>query len=228
MNRTTDVFYRLGYWGAVLFTITGILYGVSMGVLLSKYPIPKYIDLEQYLMEVDNKFIDLYSFSQGFAFVSTLLFVFFLCTVHLCVQQTKKFISLLSICFGSAFMILACINYFVQFSIVRQSIHLGVTQNLENLVQFNPNSLMNAINMLAWTLFLGLTCLLLGFLFKGVGIKLYTNLSFFVTSLFCLIGFFGFVFNEQFLLLIFQLGMTAGLTVSAIFVAIVFYKRIPI
>lgn len=213
---------KVGFWGAILFAITGLLYGGSMGYLMGNYSIPEYIHAEQFLNSIDAKFIDLYSLSQGIAFISTFFFIVVLCSVYQCVHPTKKITSLLSICFGCAFMILASLNYFVQFTIVRQSIHQGALENIESIVQFNPNSLMNAVNMLAWTLFLGLTCFLIGILIKGEGVSLLTRLSFLATSFFCFIGLVGFVFDQDFLQLIFQFGMTAGLTVGSISISFLF------
>ncbi|MFT4415478.1 hypothetical protein ACLM5H_16585 [Fredinandcohnia humi] len=217
---------KLGYWSSIIFTFTGILYAVSMGVLLSKYTIPNYVNLEQYLLAVDKRFIDFYSFSQVFAFLSSLLFIVIVCTIHECVDHSSKIFSRVSICFGIGFMLLSCINYFVQFSIVRLTISNGSTQNLENFIQFNPKSFMFAINMLGWSLFLGLSCLFLGIIFKGKGINLGIRVSMYSTGMFCLIGFVGFVLDNKFFLFIFQIGMTIGLTTSAILLSIVFKKRL--
>ncbi|MEH7344494.1 hypothetical protein V7122_11545 [Bacillus sp. JJ1532] len=78
--------------------------------------------------------------------------------------------------------------------------------------------------MLGWSLFLGLSTLFLGMIFKGKGIHLGIRVSFYLTSLFCMIGFVGFIFDSQFLLLIFQLGMTIGLTIGAILLAFAFKR----
>lgn len=221
--KNKNVFF-LGYWGSIIFTFTGILYGLSMGILLSKYTIPKYSNLELFLSLVDEKFINLYTFSQLFAFMSTLFFMIVLCSIHESVQPTNKIYSLISICFGLAFTILASLNYFIQFSIVRLSLNDGIIQNLESFVQFNPRSLSNAMNILAWSLFLGLSTLFLGIIFKGKGINLAIRMSLFITSLFCFIGFIGFIFDLPFFMFIFQMGMTLGLTIGSIFISIVFRK----
>lgn len=99
-----------------------------------------------------------------------------------------------------------------------------MTQNLENLVQFNPRSLAFAINMLGWSLFLGLSMLFLGIIFKGKGLNFLIRLSLYTTCVFCFIGFIGFIIDHQYFLLVFQVGMTLGLTVSSIFIALAFRK----
>ncbi|MFD2444776.1 hypothetical protein ACFSO7_12450 [Bacillus sp. CGMCC 1.16607] len=225
MKQISNQVRLLGYWSSMIFTLTGILYGTSMGILVSQYAIPKYVNLEQFLSFVDEKFINLYTYSQLIAFISTLCFMVILCCLHESVEQSNKIFSRMSLYFGLAFVILACINYFVQFTIVRISINDGVAQSLENFVQFNPRSFSFAINMLAWSLFLGLSTLFIGILFKGKGINLALRIAFFATSIFCFIGFIGYILNHQFLLLIFQMGMTLGLTIGSIFLVLVFKKN---
>jgi hypothetical protein len=223
MNKFNSV-SLLGYWSSILFASTGILYGLSMGILLSNYKIPKYSNFEQFLSLIDKKFINLYTFSQLFAFISTLLFMVVLCSIHASSQPSNRIYSIFSICFGLAFTILASLNYFIQFSIVRLSLNDGITQNLESFVQFNPRSFSNAINMLGWSLFLGLSTLFLGIMFKGKGLAMAIRISLYVTSLFCFIGFVGFIFENQYLLFIFQVGMTLGLTIGFIFIALAFRR----
>lgn len=216
--------YAFGYWSSVFFALTGVLYGVSMGILLSLYAVPEYRNIEQFVGEADKQFMDLYAFGQLFAFVSAILFIVVLCSVHECVKPVYRIFSRLSLCFGLAFALLACLNYYIQFSIVRLSLNDGVTRNLENLVQFNPRSFAFALNMLGWSLFLGLSALFLGLLFKGKGIHRAIRLSFYATSFCCLLGFAGSVIDSSFLMLIFQMGMTAGLTVGAVVLAVAFKR----
>jgi hypothetical protein len=225
MNNSRNKYINpLGFWSSIVVTLTGILYGTSMGILISNYSIPKFFDLAQFISKVDGKFIDLYSFCQLFAFISTLFFIVILNCIHESVEHYNKIFTRLSIYFGLAFSILASLNYFVQFSIVRISINDGITQNLDNFVQFNPRSFTFAINMLGWSLFLGLSTLFLGIIFKGKGMNLAIRSSLYATSIFCLIGFIGFILDIKFFLLIFQVGMSLGLTLSSIFIALAFRK----
>ncbi len=218
--------YVIGYWSSILFTLTGILYGISMGILISNYMIPKYDHLEQFISLVDGNFIDLYTFSQLFAFISTIFYMVMLSSIHESVETNQKIYSRLSNIFGIGFMILACLNYFVQFSIVRLKLNAGVTSDLENFVQFNPLSFSFAMNILAWSLFLGLSTFFLGMIYKGKGLNFAIRVSFYITSVFCFIGFISFILDIQSLMTVFQMGMTFGLTVGAIFLAIAFRRRI--
>lgn len=214
--------FRLGFWSAFLFTLTGILYGVSMGLLLSNYSIPDYVELEQFLRAVPKEFMDFYSFSQFFAFLSTLFYIILLCCIHDSVEEKRKIYSRLSLLFGLAFVLLACINYFLQFSIVRLSLNEGITANLEPFVQLNPRSFAFAINMLGWSLFLGLSTFFIGMVYKSKAVIRWT---FFLTSGFCILGFIGFIVDHQWLMLIFQIGMTVGLTIGGAMISVFFYKE---
>ena len=60
---------------------------------------------------------------------------------------------------GIGFAVLAGLFYFVQITAVRWSVQLGETTGLEQIIQANPLSALAAMNMLGWTLFLGLASL---------------------------------------------------------------------
>lgn len=191
-----------------------------MGVLLSNYTIPVYSNLQGFLDKVESHFINFYSFSQFFAFISSLVYIVLLCTIYEVVSERQKLYARLSICFGLLFTLLACINYFIQFSIVRISINKGKIEGLDAFVQFNPLSFSSAINMLGWSLFLGISISFLAVLFQGKGLPRVIRLFFYFTGVCCLSGFVGYVFNLPVLLFIFQMGMTLGLTVGAILLSI--------
>jgi MFS family permease len=216
--------YIIAFWSSTIFALTGVLYGISMGVLLSNYSIPDYTNLKEFLEQVDRNFINFYSFSQLFAFISSLIFIVLLCTIYETTNDRCKVYARLSISFGLLFTLLACINYFIQFSIVRLSVNSGKIANLDAFVQFNPLSFASAINMLGWSLFLGLSVFFLAILFQGNRLSLAIRMSFYLTSVCCLCGFVGFVFDFPVLLFIFQMGMTLGLTIGAILLAIFFRK----
>ena len=61
--------------------------------------------------------------------------------------------------FALAFAVLININYFVQISAVRLQIASNQAEDISQFVQANPNSFISAVNLLGWTLFLGMACL---------------------------------------------------------------------
>lgn len=73
----------------------------------------------------------------------------------------------ISILFALAFCICVSISYFVQLSAARLQMKSGYTNGVEQLTQSYPISLVNAVNMLGWTLFFPLSTLALALLFDA-------------------------------------------------------------
>ena len=60
--------------------------------------------------------------------------------------------------FAIAFSALISINYYVQISSIRLQIASNQADGISQFVQSNPNSFISAVNLLGWTLFLGMAC----------------------------------------------------------------------
>ena len=82
-------------------------------------------------------------------------------------SENNKVLLRAGLIFGAAFAILSCIHYFVQLSSVRINILDKKTSGLEHFIQANPYSVLTAIDMLGWTLFLGLSSLFIAPTFVG-------------------------------------------------------------
>ena len=86
------------------------------------------------------------------------------------VCDTKRFFARIASHFAIAFSALIGISYFVQISAVPLQIAAGQTESIGQFVQSNPNSFISAVNLLGWTVFFGIACVLAA-LAMGKGYK---------------------------------------------------------
>jgi hypothetical protein len=71
----------------------------------------------------------------------------------------SKIISKIGGIFAILFAICSCLHYFVQISEVRFALNQDQLSGLEHFLQANPTSFSSSVNILGWTLFLGISCL---------------------------------------------------------------------
>lgn len=91
--------------------------------------------------------------------------------------------------FGVSFVVLLNgIHYFAQLSAVRLNLLAGRSAGLEHFVRGNPYSILSAINMLGWTVFLGLASLFVAPVFSGARLEGMIRSVSLLNGLFCLGG----------------------------------------
>ena len=119
MNRLA---LRLGMWSAFLIAADFILYTVCFVAILMSPPIFVWTNLTDYVAYTTTHS----SFFRDAALYLMLifgpLFVVLLSALHEHARDEQKTLTRISLGFGLAFAVLAGINYFVQLSIVRQSL----------------------------------------------------------------------------------------------------------
>jgi len=130
----------------------------------------------------------------------------------------RKTLSRLGLLFGLAFATLSSIHYFVQLSLVRINLEKGITSGMEHFVQANPLSVMTSIDMLGWTLFLGLSSL-----FTSLSVSDKTRLGrwirigFNLNSVSCLIAFVGYLWQIDLLTFIgINMGVGSAMIIASI------------
>ena len=216
---------KLGFWSAFLSAVAFIVFTVCFVAILMVSPMFMWTDLSAYVAYVhDNNQI-----FQHLARLTMLLFgplfVVLLNSVHDYAAEDKKILTRIGICFGVGFAVLICSNYFVQLSIVRQSITQGHLEGLGQIVQANPASAVSAINMLGWSLFLGLSSLFVAPVFSGSRLEKVIKIMFLLNGLSCILGGIGYVF-EFTLLLFFSInfGMGGSVTIITILLCVLFKR----
>jgi hypothetical protein len=219
---------RTGYFSALLLVILFLLWIVCFAGIAFTSPIFIWTNLEDYIHYVRTN----YQFFQNLAKALMLLFgpvwVVLINSFYQTASSGNKANARLSLLFGLAFAIVSSIHYFIQLSTVRLGIAKNSTDGLLQLVQANPVSAMSAINMLGWSLFMGLSSLFLYFSIRKERNARTTGYAFLANALICLAG--GLSYLLQIDILTFLL-MNPGIGGAVIFSAIVsarFFRKLEI
>ena len=228
-NRTmspSQASIQLGFWSALFVAVAFLVFTVCFVIVLSSPPLFSWTNLAGYVIFTTERS----QLPQQIARFAMLLFgplyVILLNSIHDHTPQGKKLYTRIAINFGLAFAILSGIHYFVQVSAVRLSLLRGELQGLEQIVQANPLSAISAINMLGWTLFLGLSSLFIAPVFTGNKLEKAIGIAFLANGICCLLGGIGYVFNLTFLIfLTINIGMGGAVLTAAILLC-VYYKKL--
>jgi hypothetical protein len=184
---------KTAYWSAFIILTSFIVYIICfIGILLTSEmftwtTIHDYID---YVRHTSQTFADV---ARTFMILMSIAYLILIHVIHEFAQINKKLFSRISISFGIAFMLCVSIHYFVQISAVHFAVNEENFNALEHFVQANPHSVFSSINMLGWTLFLGLSSL---FILPSIDRKYkLLRLGFLLNGINSLLGLFAFVFD---------------------------------
>jgi hypothetical protein len=215
---------KLGYWSALLIAIVFIVYTIVYVAILIVFPIPHWNGISSYAASINDAWFIPFTTCQFLAFLTAPLFIILVNSIHDYAGNDKKVLAKLSIWFAIIFAVLSSIHYFIQFSAVRQNILQGHLDGLEQFVQLNPTSIIAAVNLLGWTLFLGLSSLFIVPIFKGGRLEKVIKYSFMANGIFCILGSIGYVFNIYILNFVFFNGMGASIIAIGISSSILFRR----
>lgn len=101
----------------------------------------------------------------------------------------------ISLLFALGFAILSSLHYFVQLGAVRLNLAAGIREGMEHFLQANPLSVMTSIDMLGWTMFLGISSLFILPLFSGRDSRRFLKYAFLVNGISCLLAGIGYMFQ---------------------------------
>jgi hypothetical protein len=215
----------LGFWAALCGALVLIVFTVCLIAVLAVNPIFMWTNIADYAAYARAH----RSLWPSVARLSVLLFgplfVLILNSIHDYARDEHKPLSRLGLCFGLAFAVLTGTHYFVQLSAVRIAELSGRFEGLEQIVQANPYSAISAINMLGWTLFLGLASLCVAPVFSGSRLERVIRVALFLNGIFCILGGFGYVFEQvAVVFLAINLGMGGAITIGTIALCLLFKR----
>jgi hypothetical protein len=214
---------KLGYYSAWISIACFITWIICFIAIYRSNQDLLWSNLENYIRNV-KAFNQTWKYIAQFAMM--LFPVFFLVmtnSVHQFSSDTMKPLSRLALCFAAMFALCAGMHYFVQISAVRLSIEKNQLAGLEQFVQANPTSGMAAINMLGWSLFLGLSSLFIAPVLKGSKAAKTARIAFIANGLICITGGVAYVFdNIVIIFLCMNIGMGGALLVAIIALLSVF------
>ncbi len=169
---------RIGFWSAFLSATALIIYTLCFIAILIVNPLFVWTNFSDYVASIPERNQFFIHLAQLMSLLFGPLWVLMLQSVHEYVPTDKKILTRISIGFGLVFATLTGLHYFVQLSAVRLNLIYGRPDGLEQFIQANPLSALAAVNMLGWTLFLGLSSFFVAPVFSGGKIEKAIKMAF--------------------------------------------------
>lgn len=216
---------KLGFWSALVSLVLFLVFTVCfVGIALSG-PLYFWVDLADYVAYVEGTSPFFRELAQATMLLFAPAFVVLLNSLYEYAPREKKPVARLGLIFGSLFTLLSGVHYFVQLTTVRLNVQSGATVGLEHLVQANPNAAILAVNMLGWTLFLGLASLCMVPLFRGGRLEKVIRYGWLVNGIACLVGGVGFVFGWVLVIFVAMNLMVGGALLAVFGGLCVWFRR---
>jgi hypothetical protein len=208
---------RLGYWSALVCSLTFIIYTVCFAGIAMGGASFEWTTLDAYVRYATATDLTLMHVAEAAMLIFGLALIGLLNSIHALAAPDQQVLTRSALTFGTMFVTLLGINYFLQISIVRLDVARGATDGLDPFIQSNPNAAINAINMLGWSLFLGLASLCLAPVFRGGRLAAVVRYAFWANGVICLLGGIGYIFDIVIVVfLTMYLGMGAALLVASL------------
>lgn len=214
MNKIT---LNTGLWSAVICLTAFIIWIVSFTGIAIQSPLFYWTNIKDYIVYINNNSQSFQYLAKSFMIIFSLAYMILTIVFYEFTTVERKILSKIAIVFSIMFALVSSIHYFVQISSVRFAIAVNEYSGLEHFLQSNPTSFLSSVNMLGWTLFLGLSTLFTYLALipksetKGLRIGLLIN----VIS--CLFGGIGYLFQIDLLTFAFMnLGIGLGFTIITV------------
>ncbi len=214
---------KLGFWSAVLCVIVSVGYGI--GVVLSFiFPLPSWTNLASFVANAQPLSLVCYTLIQVMAFLLAPIDIVLLCSLHEYASDDKKILTRIGLCCMIATMVLGNQLYFVHFNAMRLAFSKEVLMGLEQFVEWNPHSLINASGALGWTFFVGLAFLFVAPIFSGGRLERGLRYASLILGSCSILGMAGVLLGNLACLAIYFIGDTVAGIILAILASILFKR----
>ena len=207
---------KLGYWSAMISALTFVIWIISFTGIALTSPLYTWDGLSGYIDFINTNSQFFQYLAKSFLVIFSVSFIILLLSIGELVTPERKILARVGIVFGIMFSLLSAMHYFGQISSVRWAIDNHQLAGLEHFLQANPTSFLASMNMLGWTLFLGLSSLFMGFAIKGNMKLKIVRIALFINGISCILAGVGFIFQIDIITGIFiNLGVGAALLILA-------------
>ena len=217
--------YKIGFWSAILLALTFIIWIVCFVEIAMTSPLFYWTNLPDYITFFQTNSQTFQNIAKFFMLLFGPIYVVFINSFYDYASDEKKVLVRLSLLFGIAFAVLSSLHYFVQLTSVRLNIEHGQFAGLEHFVQANPNSIMTSIDMLGWTLFLGLSSLFIFPIFTGDRLNKIIRYAFIANGFSCILAGIGYVFQIDLITFLFVNLGVGGAVLTLTIASIKLFKR---
>jgi len=211
---------NIGFWSAIICLTSFIVWIIAFAGIAIQSPLFFWTNIEEYVHYVNNNSQFFQYLAKSFMIIFSLAYMILAIVIYEFTSAERKILTKIGVVFSVMFSLVSAVHYYVQISSVRFTIAGGEYSGLEHLIQSNPASALLSVNMLGWTLFLGLSCLFMCIgLFHESGTK-GIRLGLLINAVACIFGGIGYLFQIDLLTFVFMnLGIGLGfiiMTVSSI------------
>lgn len=214
MNKTM---LNTGWWSAMTCLIAFVIWIIAFAGIAIQAPLFYWTNLEDYINHVHAHSQFLPYLAKTFMIVFSLGYMVLVMVFNEFALPERKILAKIALVFAIMFAMASSIHYFVQISYVRFAIENEEYTGLEHFLQSYPTSFLSSVNMLGWTLFLGLSNL---FLYAGLdhptasrGIRIGSLIN----AVSCIFGGMGYLFQIDLLTFIFMnLGIGLGFMILSV------------
>ena len=190
MDKMTN---RTGLWAAIISLLSILVWFFSFGIIAAQGPLFFWTTPQDYYLYATGHNLFFHELAKAFMLVFSLSFF----VLHFSLFESRKagqgFMGRVGLSFLGMFALLSSIHYFWQLSTVRLNLARGTTNGLEHFLQANPTSASLALNMLGWTLLLGLSSFFFIFFFKKADGQRWLRIFHILNAVFCLLALIGFL-----------------------------------
>lgn len=213
MNNSR-VLLRIGFWSVLILGALFVLYVFCFVGISKSGPLFIWTNMQDFLAYVQSNDQTLKYISYAGMLVFCVAFAVLCQCILTHAPDSRKPAARIGAMFGSLFALAPGANYFVQLTCVRLSLLNGATAGLEQVVMANPVSAMESVNMLGWTVLLGLSCLFMAFAIEGRGAARAARISLFTCAANSLVAAVGFVLDSQPVLAICMYPLLGGSVIA--------------
>lgn len=223
MNK---IILNLGIWSAILCLASFIVWIISFTGIAISSPLFYWTNLEDYIdyVNTNNQFFQY--LAKSFMIIFSLAYMILIFVFHEFTLAQRQILSKIAIAFSIMFALVTAVHYFVQVSAVRFAISEIDYSGLEHFIQAKPTSVLSSVNMLGWTLFLGLSSL---FIYLGLKPKSLTKgirLGLLVNAISCILAGFGYLLQIDLITFVFiNLGLGGAVLLMTISASRYFIKQ---
>lgn len=210
---------RAGFWSAILTTLIFLLYDITFSMMVSASGAHPWQGMNAYATSYQR--IEFVPEAIGLVLIPVLLVL--LACIHTSIPAYKKTWSLVGLAFGVAFAVIVGSIYFLQVTVVRQSLLKGEADAVALLAMANPHSIAWAANSLGWG-FLGLATFFTGLAFEGGGLERSIRWLFMLNGLLSGLAMVGFMLDSIPLQVGAMVSWTFGLPAATALIGLWFRK----
>lgn len=190
MNK---IVLNTGLWSAIICLAAFVVWIVSFVGIAIQSPLFFWTNIEGYIDYINNNDQFFQYLAKSFMIVFSLAYMTLSMALYEFTSTERKILAKIAIVFSIMFVLLSSIHYFVQISSVSFAVNAKNFSGLEHFIQSNPTSFISSINMLGWTLFLGLSTFFFYLGFQNQTGHKGLRLGLLITGISCLLGAIGYL-----------------------------------